>query len=51
MSKNVAMMKKLKQVDELIHNAINEPNTAAYNDYLRKARRLIFEAYFSETDS
>lgn len=56
MSKNTAITEKLDQVDELIHKAINEwnkgePNKYAYNDCLRKARRLIFEAYFSEADS
>lgn len=56
MSKDIAMMEKIEQVDELIHKAINEwnrgePNKAVYNDCLRKARHLIFEAYFSEMDS
>lgn len=51
MSKDT-MMDKLEQVDELIHKAVEEwkkGDLAAYNDSLRKARHIIFQAYYSET--
>lgn len=51
MSKDTTM-EKLEQVDELIHKAVEEwkeGNLAAYNDSLRKARHIIFQAYYSET--
>lgn len=51
MSKDTVAMEKFEQVDELIHKAINELNKVTYNYCLRRAKRLIFEAYFSETDS
>lgn len=52
MSKDTTTMNKLKQAEELVHKAVREWNKgdlAAYNDSLRKARHLIFEAYYSET--
>ncbi|MCD5439801.1 hypothetical protein [Lactobacillus delbrueckii] len=47
-------MSKLKQAEELVHKAVKEwnkgePDKAVYNESLRKARHLIFEAYYSET--
>lgn len=49
-------MSKLKQAEELVHKAVKEwnkgePDKAVYNDSLRKARHLIFEAYYSEAYS
>lgn len=53
MSKDTTM-EKLEQAEKLVHKAVEEwnkgkPDKAAYNDSLRKARHLIFEAYYSET--
>lgn len=51
MSKDTAM-EKLEQVDELIHKAVDgwkKGDLAAYNESLRKARHIIFQAYYSET--
>lgn len=51
MSKDTTM-KKLEQVDELIHKAVDgwkKGDLAAYNESLRKARHIIFQAYYSET--
>lgn len=53
MNKDTTTMSKLKQAEELVHKAVKEwnkgePDWAAYNDCLRKARHLIFEAYYSE---
>ncbi|MDK6370385.1 hypothetical protein [Aerococcus sp. UMB9870] len=53
MSKDITTMSKLKQAEELVHKAVKEWNKgeldkAVYNDSLRKARHLIFEAYYSE---
>ena len=45
-------MEKLEQVDELIHKAVDgwkKGDLAAYNESLRKARHIIFQAYYSET--
>ncbi|MFV4972010.1 hypothetical protein VST14_06190 [Lactobacillus delbrueckii subsp. allosunkii] len=47
-------MSKLKQAEELVRKAVKEwnegePDKAVYNESLRKARHLIFEAYYSET--
>ncbi|WP_236152216.1 hypothetical protein [Lactobacillus delbrueckii] len=47
------MMSKLKQAEELVRKAVKEwnagePDKAVYNESLRKARHLIFEAYYSE---
>lgn len=45
-------MKNLEQVDELVHKAVEEwkkGDLAAYNESLRKARHIIFKAYYSET--
>lgn len=46
-------MSKLEQAESLVHKAVEEwnkgePNKAAYNDSLRKARHLIFDAYWNE---
>lgn len=54
MSKDTTTMSKLKQAEELVHKAVKEWNKgesdkAVYNESLRKARHLIFEAYYSET--
>ena len=56
MNKDTTTMKNLEQVDELIHKAVEEwnkgePDKAVYNESLRKARHLIFEAYYSEAYS
>lgn len=49
-------MRKLEQAKELVYKAVEEwnkgePDKAVYNDSLRKARHLIFEAYYSEAYS
>lgn len=54
MNKDTTTMSKLEQAEELVHKAVREwnkgePDKAAYNESLRKARHLIFEAYYSET--
>ncbi|MGZ1348382.1 hypothetical protein ACXO8X_02465 [Lactobacillus delbrueckii subsp. bulgaricus] len=54
MNKDTTTMSKLKQAEELVHEAVKEwnkgePDKAVYNESLRKARNLIFEAYYSET--
>ncbi len=46
-------MRKLEQAKELVYKAVEEwnkgePDKAVYNEILRKARHLIFEAYYSE---
>lgn len=56
MNKNTTTMSKLEQAEELVHKAVKEwnkgePNKAVYNESLRKARHLIFEAYYSEAYS
>ncbi len=56
MNKDTTTMSKLEQAEELVHKAVKEwnkgePNKAVYNESLRKARHLIFEAYYSEAYS
>ncbi len=53
MSKDTTTMSNSKQAEELVHKAVKEwnkgePDKAVYNEILRKARHLIFEAYYSE---
>lgn len=52
MSKDITTMSKLKQAEKLVQKAVeewnkNEPDRAIYNDSLRKARHLIFNAYWN----
>ncbi len=56
MNKDTTTMSKLEQAEKLVHKAVKEwnkgePNKAVYNEILRKARHLIFEAYYSEAYS
>lgn len=46
-------MDKLEQVQELMSKAVeewekDEPDKAVFNESLRKARHIIFQAYYSE---